>query len=249
MLLERVGPYVCTHTPEYLEQSTTGRIHAHMTDLDSALDSAQNRQSEEERRRREIAGNLEVERSDLLRWISQFYPPDIIRLMGDDRNAAHAQHPLSMVPRTVWFRQSNGCTTHQARQQQRTLDLGARHWGVIVERSEGTARQFEREPIRLTHLAKDRAHLGQWRGHPPHWTTLQGRIPGDRRGDRLTSQNTQHEARACTAILEIQNALRCLQATKTHALNPHLGSIPAERRDVHAQSTQHRGRRLRILSR
>jgi hypothetical protein len=75
----------------------------------------------------------------------------------------------------------------------------------------------------------------------------QGLVPGHGHRHRLARQDTEHESSARAAVLEIQNVVRLLQATKTHALNPDLGFISDKRRDLYAQIAKRLCRRLRIL--
>ena len=85
-----------------------------------------------------------------------------------DRHAEGAEHPLRMVPRDAGFLHAGAAACVETGQQERRLDLRARHveWVVAARRAGATADGDRRPAV----VGRDvGAHASQGRGDPLHW--------------------------------------------------------------------------------
>ena len=230
---------VGAHRPQHVQQPSAARVHAHPPEhqLGTRHDAGGD---DEERRRGEIRGHLDVAR--LQREAAE--DRGLARDEGTGRTERR-QHALAVVAGGMRLAHVRLAICVQARQQQRRLHLRAGHRQGVVDAAQRLAATDPQRRAAILGL-DHRAHRRQRLDHPPHRPRRQRRIADQHAVEALARQQAGEQAHRGARIAAVQRPVRGLQAMQAHPVDD--ADAVRRRLDAHAEPTEDRRGRARVLA-
>ena len=190
---------VRAHALEHDQKSGAGRVHPYLFDQQLAA-LGEHGCRHQKCRRRGVSRHGKPERRDAR----------VRRRLVHDRAVAQMEieaemheHALSVVAREVGLAQRDTHLAREPREEQRALDLRARHRGGVGERPQRPAPDGERQ--RVGHfLFYFRPHRLERLGHPPHRPAPQRSVAGEARAERLPRQHAEQQPRGGAGIAAVE---------------------------------------------
>ena len=225
---------IAAHRAQNLDHRGARRVHADVLQQQLALTRNQSG-NQKKRRRRHIAryyhltGGKPLPAANRQRRAVLFNAP-----------AETAQHPLAVVATDARLRHPRRAVGEQPGEQQRRLQLRARHRQGVINAMQRAAMNNQRRRTRLAG-GDFRAHQGERLGDAAHWPLHQRTVADQHTIKRLPGKHARKQTHTGAAVADIQRRDRRAQPVQPRTVNRHPPGAVVDNLHPHRLKCAHGG--------